>query len=141
MIVSVNSSTSGRIGQRRDRDATDEKRRQPGHHLEVSIDLGADGRSLHFDHHLLAGVQRGNVHLGDRGSGKWLSVERGEHILQRSAQVGFDHLAHHLEALGRHLVPEQGELRHQFVGEDAGTRADDLTQLDVGGSQVLGRLA
>ena len=129
------------VGQRRHGDPADEERRQPGHDLEVAVHRGADGGPLHLDDHLLTGEQGGHVHLGDRRRSQRGALEAGEHLLERAAQVGLDHLAHDVEVFGGHLVAQQGELGDEFVGEDAGPRGDDLPELDVGGAEILRGLA
>ena len=79
-----------RVGQRGDRDAPDRERRDPRHHPEVLVDELADRRALHLHHDVLAGAQRGAVHLGDRRRRQRLGVEALEHLLERPAEVLLD---------------------------------------------------
>ena len=88
---------------------------------------------LHLRHHLLAGAQTGGVDLGDRGGGDRRPVEMFEHFLQWAPELGFDHLAHGLERLGRDLVAEQSELTDQLGREDPFAGGEDLAEFDVGG--------
>ena len=98
-------------------------------------------RPLHLDDDLLAGAQRGGVHLGDRGGGERGGVERGEQVLDPAAEVGLDHRADGVERLGRHLVAAQLELADQLLGEQALAAGDDLAELDVRRTEVLGGVA
>ena len=63
------------IGERSHRDATDQVRCDPGHHLQVLADEASDAWALDLDHDLFAGAQAGGVDLGDRGGRQRLGVE------------------------------------------------------------------
>jgi hypothetical protein len=77
------------------------------------------------------------VDLGDGGGGQGDGVDRGEELVERTAQVLFDDPPHHGEGLGRDLVTKQPEFVHQLLGEETFTRGEDLAQLDVRGSEAL----
>ena len=91
-----------------------------GHHLRDTQDqaqvlkVGAhgarDARVLDLDRHAPAVVQPRPVHLADRGGRERLRLELGEHVLERLAQVGLEHLAHLLERHARRGVAQLGEL-------------------------------
>ena len=76
----------GRVGQRGDRDASDQLRGQPRHDPQVVADQPGDRRPLDLDHHLLAGAERRRVHLGDRGRGQRRAVDPPEHLAERAAR-------------------------------------------------------
>ena len=125
-----------RVGQRGERDATDEERCEPRHHPEVLAHELRDGGALHLHHDLLAGVERGGVDLGDRRGG-----ERGRRSKRRrrpraGAEILLDGGPHVVEGLGRHLVAALLELLDQLLGEEALAGGDDLAELDVGGAEV-----
>ena len=127
-----------RVGQRRDRDPTDRERREPRHDPEVLVDELPDRRALHLHDDVLARAQRRAVHLRDRRRGEGLGVEPREHLLRAAAEVLLHHPADHRERLRRHLVAAPLELRDELLGEDPLAGADDLPELDVGGSEALG---
>ena len=98
-----------------------------------------DRWSLDLDDHVLTAQQSGSVHLRDRGRGERFAFERREHGIERGAQLGLDDCLHVVERLGRHLVPQLLELADQLLGEQPFTAADDLAELDVGGTESFGR--
>ena len=126
-----------RVGQGGHRDPAHQLRGDPRHGGDVQPHQAGHGAALHLDHDPLAGPQGGRVDLGDGGRGDGYAVEGREHLGQRSAQVLLDRATHGGERLGRHPVPQQLELPHQLLGEDALARRDDLAQLDVGRAQPL----
>ena len=130
-----------RVGERGDRDAADQARREPREGGDVVAEELRDPRSLHLDHDLFAGAEAGGVHLGDRGGGDGLLVERLEQLLEGAAEVDLDHGPHVGERLGRHLVAEELELGDQLVGEEALAARDDLAELDVARAEALERHA
>ena len=76
-----------RVGERGDRDASDQERGQPRHDLEVRVDLGADRGPLDLDHDLglAAWSQTGGVDLGDRGRGERRRASKSvEDLLERA---------------------------------------------------------
>ena len=79
-----------RVGQGGDRDAADEVRRQPRHRPQVVVHEAGDVGALHLDDDVLARAQARGVHLGDRRRGERRHVERGEHVVERSSEVGLD---------------------------------------------------
>ena len=79
-----------RIGERGDRDATDQMRSEPAHRLEVLRDQRRDRRTLHLHDHFFAGAEPGSVHLGDGCGGDRRAVEASEDRLQGRAEVGLD---------------------------------------------------
>ena len=129
----------GRVGQRRDGNASDEERREPRHGAQVAAHQSLHGGSLHLHDHRLARAQARRVHLGDRRGGERLTVEPVEDVLERAAEVGLDHLTHDLERLGRYVIAQELELRNQLFRKHALTARDDLAELDVGGPEVFGR--
>ena len=69
------------------------QRRQRAQQVDVGFDLLADARAQHLDHHLAAVVQRGRVHLRDRGGGERRFVEAGVQLGHRLAEAALDRLA------------------------------------------------
>ena len=100
--------------------------------------MGGHRRTLDLDDDLLAGAQGGSVHRGDRGSGDRCALEVREHVLEAGAEVGLHDGPHHVEGLGRHLVAALLELGDEFGREQTLAARDDLTELDVGGTEGLG---
>ena len=98
-----------------------------------------DLRPLHLHDDLLAGVQRGGVHLRDRRGRERHPVELGEHRFERAAQVFLDHLRARRRRSRR--APGRGklELAHELFGEQALAGGDDLAELDVGRAEVARR--
>ncbi len=94
------------VGQRGDRDAADEVRREPAHGAQVPAHEAGDLRPLDLDDDLLAGVQPGRVHLGDGRRGDGRLVDPGEDGLQRRAELLLERAAHGAERLGRHAVTQ-----------------------------------
>ena len=130
-----------RVGQRRDRNASNEMRRDPRHRPDVLAHRLGDPRPLHLDHNVLTRAQRRGVHLRDRGGRQTLAVEGSEHAVERAAQVLFDRLADHVERLRLDLIAQLLEFVDQLVGEQAFAGRQDLPQLDVRRPERLGRLA
>ena len=139
-MVSANSSTNaGGLAERGHGDAPDEEGRQPRHDLEVLMHEHRDRRSLHLHDDVLTRAQPSPMHLRDRRGCQRLALERREHRVQWRAQLRLHDGPHVLERLGRHLVAELLELTDQFLGKQPFTAADDLSELDVGRTQPLGR--
>ncbi len=108
--------------------------------LQIGSDAAADPGTLDLDHHLLAAVQRGVVHLGDRGRRERLLVETLEQFGGLFAEFLDEELVH-LIGVGRwHPVEQAAELAAQRLTEGPRARRDDLAELDVGGAQVRERL-
>ena len=129
-----------RVGERRDGDPSHQHRGEPRHHLQVLVDESVDAGSLHLHDHLGAVAQRGPVDLRDRRRGDRPTIELGEDRFERRTQVGLHDLADGVEPLGGHLVATLHELGHQLRREDPLAARDDLSELDVGGPEDLGRL-
>ena len=128
-----------RVGQRGDRDAADEERRQPRHDLEVGVHERGHRRPLHLDHDPLAGDERGGVDLGDRRGGeraRGRSTANTSSSGRPSSASMTARTSDHV--LGRHLVAALLALVDQLLGEEALARRDDLGELDVGRAEVLG---
>ena len=89
----------GRVGERGDRDAPDEMRREPRHRLDVLAYEPADLRPLHLDNHVFAGPQARRVHLRDRRGRDRRAVERLEHVVERTPEIDLDDSAHVVERL------------------------------------------
>jgi len=130
----------GGIRERRDGDAADEVRSEPGEGADVSAHQRRDLGPLNLDHDRFAGDELSPVDLGDRRRRDGFPVETGEDLLERATEVRLDDGPDRRERLGRDLVAELLELRHQLVGEQALERRDDLTELDVRGAEPLERL-
>jgi hypothetical protein len=81
------------------------------------------------------------VHLRDGRGGERLAVELGEGVLERPAQLFLEHGADDLVRFGRHAVAALLELVDELVREDALAGGDDLSELDVGRAERLGRFA
>ena len=93
-MVSANSSTSaGGLARADNGDPADEEGGDPAHGGQIRPHGRGDRGTLHFHHHLLAGVEGGGVHLGDGRGGERLPVELREDVLERTAQVLLHHLA------------------------------------------------
>ncbi len=127
-----------RVGQRGDRDPSDQVGRQPRHRPQVLAHQRGDLGPLHLDDDRLAGVEGRRVDLGDRRRGQRRAVEPGEGGLEGGAEVGLDHLPHDRERLGRDLVAAALELLDQLGREEALAGGDDLAELDVGRAERLG---
>ena len=89
---------------------------------------------------VLAGAQRGGVHLGDRRGGE---RRRGRTTANTSSsgrpRSASTTCAHDVERLGRHLVAAHLELaRRARRGNRPSPERDDLAELDVGRAERLG---
>jgi hypothetical protein len=60
-----------------------------------------------------------------------------EHLVEWSAQVGFDDPPDQLEGFGRYPVAQEAELVNKLLGEEALTRRDDLSELDIRRSKMF----
>ncbi len=127
-----------RVGERGDRDAADQMRREPRHRGEVLPHERRDLRPLHLHDHLLAGAQRGGVHLRDRRRGERHAFERREDLLEGASELVLDDLAHGVEGLRRYSVATELELAHELLREEPLAGGDDLPELDVRRPEVRG---
>ena len=92
------------VGERADRDAPHEQRREPCHRGQVAAHETFDRWPLHLDDDVLAGPERGRVHLRDRRGCERRLVDVSEHRLERLAQLRFDDAVDVDPSLRRHLV-------------------------------------
>ena len=104
--------------------------------LQVGGDAAADTRALDLDDDLLAGVQRGVVHLRDRRRRERLVVPLGEQLGRVLAEVLDEQLVHFVGVGRRHSVEQAAELAAQRFAERARAGRDDLAELDVGRAEV-----
>jgi hypothetical protein len=128
----------GRVGQRGDGDPPDEVRRHPRHDREILVHPRRHRRPLDLDHDGRAVGQGGGMHLGDGGGGERGALDRGEGGGKRATELLGQDLLDDRPRFGRDLVAAPLELGDQLGREDAVTRRDDLTQLDVGRAEPLG---
>jgi len=131
----------GGIGERRDLDAPDQVRREPGHDAQVAAHELADRRSLDLDHDLLAGGEARRVDLCDGGRGEGRRRDPVEGLLERAGEVLLEHAADGREVLGGDLVAATLELGHELDGEEPLAARDDLRELDVRRPESLDREA
>ena len=129
-----------RVGQRGHRDPPDQVRGQPGHHRQVLGDAPGHVWSLHLHHDGCPVEKLRRVHLRDGGRRQRDPLHRGEHLVDRAAEVLGQDPLHHGPGLCRYLVAAPLELGHELGREDALARGDDLSELDVGRPEPLGRL-
>ena len=108
-----------RVGQGGHRDATDQQRGDPAHGGQILAYRRRHAGSLHLDDDPLTGVQYRSVNLGDGGRGEWLRIEGLEHLVEWSAQVGFDDPPDQFEGFGRDPVAQEAELVNKLLGEEA----------------------
>src|SRR5262249_26426200 len=127
----------GRVGERRDRDASDEVRGDPRHGPDVTAYETRDPGALHLDHYLLATRQARGVHLRDRRGGDRLLLEPGEGALERRPEILLDDPPDEPEGLRRDLRAAALELVDQLGREEAVARRHDLAELDVRRAQPL----
>ena len=104
--------------------------------LQIGGHPAADARPLDLDHDLLAAVQGGVVHLGDRRRRERLLVEAGEQLRRIAAELLGEQLVHLACVCRRHPVEQAAEFPGQLFAEGARAGRDDLPEFDVGGAQV-----
>jgi hypothetical protein len=113
---------------------------QPRHDVQVALDHRADPGPLHLHGHLGAGPQAGGVHLGDGGRRQRLAVEPGEHLVDRPAELGGEHLLHLPPWRRGGLVPQAAQLVGELRGEQVGSGRQHLTELHEGDPALVQRL-
>ena len=104
------------------------------------MDELADAWALDFDDDLggfAVDLDLGPVDLGDAGRSQRFAIEAIENFVQFAPKVFFDDLFHDGERFGGNLVSTLAELGHEFLGEHAFTRRNDLGQLDEGRSKAF----
>ncbi len=109
--------------------------------LQVRLDGALHVGPPHLDDHLGAVMECGAVYLPDGRRGDGLLVKGGERRAQGPMQFvldGGDDLVHRH---GRRGIEQLAQLDDVRRGENVGTRAEDLPQLDVGRAEVLERPA
>ena len=100
---------------------------------QVVLDDALDARVLHLDRHLAAVVEAGVVNLRQRGGRDRLLFELREDVGERAAfheGLPLDAALDDGERPRRHAVLEAREHRDVLVGDEVGTGADDLAELD-----------
>ncbi len=107
----------------------------PPRRAEVRRHAPFDVRAQHLHGDDLA-IVAGAVHLAERGRGHRLPLERLEHLVDASPVALPDRACHGVERHRRHLVDQRAQLREVRVGDQVGTRREDLRKLDEGGSEV-----
>jgi hypothetical protein len=109
--------------------------------VQVAFDRGTDARALHFDDHVGAGSQSCDVYLSDRGGGERCTVEAGEDLVDRGAELS---LQNSLDVCPRHrpgAVLKAAQLVDHLCREQVPTRRQDLSQLDEGDAPGVEGLA
>ncbi len=121
-----------RVGERGDRDAADEARREPRHRLEIGTDELGDLRALHLHDDLLAGAQPGPVHLRDRGGRDRRAIEATKtSSSERPSSSSTTRRTSSKSSAGtrsRSCLNSCDEL----FGKEPFATGDDLAELDVG---------
>ena len=130
----------GRVGERGDRDAADEQRRQPGERAEVGPARGAATRGRWTLTTTSSPVTRRAAWTCAIDAAAIGSVANSENTcVERAPELALHDRAHVGEPLGRHLVAQLLELVDELVGEQPLERRDDLAELHVGGPEPLER--
>ena len=127
-----------RVGQRGDRDAPDEVRRQPRHHPQVLAHQAGDGGrcTLTTTSSPVRSVAACTWAIEAAASGvRSNEAKTSSSAAPRSASTTARTV---VERLGRHLVAAQLELADQLLGEQPLAAGDDLAELDVGRAELLG---
>src|SRR5207244_10136599 len=101
-------------------------------------------RILDLDRHLAAVTQAAPVDLRQRRRGDRRRLEGREHLVETSAELALEVWTELLERTRRHAVLELGEDLDVLRGQDVGTRAEELADLDrqplEPGGEPVGRL-
>ena len=135
--LSAKSATTSCADSRRPSLASSTDLREALEDLQVGGDPAADARPLDLDDDLLAGVQGGEVHLGDRRRGERLLLERGEQVGRVGAEFLLEQLVHLARCRPAARRRAGCGTRGTVCSPNApGARGDDLAELDVGGAQV-----
>jgi hypothetical protein len=110
---------------------------QAGHDVQVALDHRPDGGPLDLDRDLCPGPQPGRVHLSDRGGGQGLPVEVGQHLVDRPAQVGRQHLLDLVPGGRGDVVLESPQFLDDLGREQVRAGGQRLTELDEGAPGLL----
>ena len=129
------------VRQRRDRNAPDEMGCDPRHHAQVAVHESVHLRPLHLDDDFLTRTERRGMHLCNGRRRQRLTLERAEDRLEGPQQIFFDHATHAVERLRRYLIAALAKLDDERLREDALSRRDDLSELDVGRAKAFGGYA
>jgi hypothetical protein len=98
--------------------------------IEVGVDDVPDAGVLDLDGDCASVLEDGAVDLGEGGGGYRLLVELGEDVGQGAAELEDDGALDGAEGAGRDLVLEAGEGVDVLVGDEVGSGAEDLAELD-----------
>ncbi len=102
---------------------------------EIEIDLLDDAGPPHLEHDIVAGGQQPAMRLRDRSRGERLRVDAHERLL---AEVGqHDSLDLREGDSRRDVVHEPAQLLDVDVGQEIGTRREELAELDEGRPELL----
>ena len=104
---------------------------------QVSGEAATEVRALDFHDYVAPVRQFRGVDLGDGCGRQRLGIEAGEQPVGRGAQLGRHDVGDVGKRNRRDAVETGSELLGQGVREQPGARGDELTQLHVGGPQLL----
>ena len=109
---------------------------QARQHIQVLADDLLDAGVLNLHRDSFARLQPSSVHLPDRCRGHRHVLEFGEQLFRRLSQLNLDGAAHGGRIIGRDIIPQLLEFFGQRDADEIGTRAEQLAQLDVRGSEL-----
>ncbi len=109
--------------------------------LDVALDLARSVRPLNLDRDLLPVRKHRAVHLSDRRSRHRHLVELEKQATDRLLQILGDHPLDIGERERRHVVLEATELDDDVLGDDVGSRGEQLPELDEGRPELVEHLA
>ncbi len=103
-------------------------------HGEIEVDLLDDQGTPHLDDHVVSRSEQPAMRLGDRGRRERLRLEAHEGV---RTEVGDHHRLDLRERDRRHAVDQACELLDVDVGQEIGTRREELPELDERGPELL----
>ncbi len=109
--------------------------------IDVPLDLAGGLGTLHLHGYVHPSGKDGAVHLPDGGGREGNRIEGDKEAFGGEAEVLLDHAAGLLAGKRGHLVLEAHQLGHDLVGQQVGTRAEKLPELDEGRAELLEELA
>ena len=112
---------------------------QPVDDVEVPLDHRPMPGRCTLTHHPLAGRQPGGVHLGDRGGGQRLRLDRGEDLVDRPAELGGEHRLHLRPRRRRGLVLQPAQLVDELGRQQVAPGGQHLAELDEGDAALVQR--